>query len=201
MMSGVEDLDAELVWHLNASLSVGPWPVTIDAHGTHGRMPDPGLLEDLRETHGWSPWFTLRFSDGTTHEVVVGRPDDDGSFTLTDADAAEALENTAADEPGPDGMLLEPTPVADTTTWLHRHGFTTREHGRGGTLSGSRLFERPDGWRVRYSCVLGTWSLELSPPEQQQFTSLRRLCRDGHTSWRDALAALIDDPPGVDREL
>lgn len=131
-MSGVEDLNADLEWQLNTSLSIGPWPVTINADSTHGQLRDPDSLEDLRDIHNWSPWFTLRFSDGTTRDVVVGRPDDDGGFTLTNADAAAALEAAAADEPGPDGLLPEPKPVADTTTWLHQHGFTTREHSRGG---------------------------------------------------------------------
>jgi hypothetical protein len=195
MIDDVDDLDADLEWQLNTSLSIGPWPVVINADASNGRLRDPDSLEDLRDIHNWSPWFTLRFSDDTTRDVVVGRPDDDGSFTLINAEAAAALEAAAADEPRPDGLLPEPKPVADTTTWLHQHEFTTREHSRGGAHSGSRLFERQDGWRVRYSCVLGTWTLELSPPEHQQFTSFQHLCRDEHTSWRDALPALISDPP------
>lgn len=142
--------------------------------------------------------FTLRFRNGTTRDVVVGRPDDDGSFTLIDVNAAAALESAAAVEPGPDGPLPEPEPVANTTRWLHEHGFTTREHSRSGTISGSRLFERQDGWRVRYSCVLGTWSLELSRPAHDKYTSFHHLSQDKNTAWRDVLPTLIGDQRNID---
>jgi hypothetical protein len=192
MMVGV---DADLEWQLNGALSIGPWPVCVSADATHGRLRDLDSLEDLRDIHNWDPLFTLRFPNGEKQDVAIGRPDDDGSFTLIDATAAAAMEAVATFDESPDGLLPEPEEVAQTTTWLHEHGFTTREHARGGKLSGSRLFDRGDGWRVRYSCVLGTWSLELSPPAHHRFTSFHRLYRDKNTAWRDALPALIVDPP------
>jgi hypothetical protein len=192
MMGGV---DADLEWQLNTTLSIGPWAVRISTDLTRARLHDLDALEDLREIHGWDPMFTLRFPDGTTCDVAVGRPDDDGTFALIDADTAIALEAAATFSESPDGVLPEPESVANTTTWLHEHGFTTREHARAGKLSGSRLFERQDGWRVRYSCVLGTWSLELSPPTHHRFNSLHHLHPDKNTAWYDALPMFIGDPP------
>lgn len=192
MMVGVE---ADLEWQLNSALSIGPWPVRVSADATHARLRDLDTLEDLRDIHSWDPMFTLRFPDGTTRDVAVGRPDDDGTFILIDADAAAAIEAAATLDEGPNGLLPEPEQIARTTTWLHGHGFATREHSRGGKLSGSRLFERTDGWRVRYTCVLGTWSLELSPPAHHRFTSFHHLCPDESTAWHDALPKLIGDPP------
>ncbi|BCB88739.1 hypothetical protein Psuf_060520 [Phytohabitans suffuscus] len=192
MMVGVE---ADLQWQLNSTLSIGPWPVHVSTDASHARLRDLDALEDLRDIHNWDPMFTLRFSDGITRDVAVSRPDDDGSFTLIDADAAAAIEAATTSDQDPNGLLPEPADVASATAWLHEHGFATREHSRGGKLSGSRLFERSDGWQARYSCVLGTWSLELSPPEHHRFTSFHRLRRDKKTAWRDALPTLIDDPP------
>jgi hypothetical protein len=151
-------------------------------HAIHARLRDLDSLEDLRDIHDWDPMFTLQFPDGTTRDVAVGRPDDDGHFTLIDADAAAAIEAAATSDQDPTRLLPEPADVASATAWLHEHGFATHEHSRGGKLSGSRLFERSDGWRARYSCVLGTWSLELSPPKHHRFTSLHRLCRDKNTA-------------------
>jgi hypothetical protein len=55
MIDGVDDQDADLEWHLNTSLSIGPWPVVIDADASSGRLRDPDSLEDLREIHNWDP--------------------------------------------------------------------------------------------------------------------------------------------------
>ncbi|WP_412738484.1 hypothetical protein [Krasilnikovia sp. MM14-A1259] len=187
-------MDADLEWQANSTLSIGPWPVRISDDATHAQLHDLDTLEDLREIHGWDPFFTLRFPDGTTHDVAVARPDDDGTFLLIDIDAAAALEAAATHE-GTNDLLPEPEQIADTTAWLHQHGFTTREHSRGGRLSGSRLFKRGDGWRARYSCVLGTWSLELSPPGQHRFTSFHHLWPDQATPWHEVLPNLIGDPP------
>jgi hypothetical protein len=190
----MDRVDAELEWQLNNALSIGPWAVSVGTDVTHARLRDMGTLEDLRETHNWDPMFTLRFPDGSTRDVAVGRPDDDGTFALVDVDAVTALEAAATFDEGPDGQLPEPERVARTTGWLHHHGFTTREQSRAGKLSGSRLFERQDGWRVRYSCVLGTWSLELSPPTHHGFNSFNHLCPDKNAAWYDALPTLIGDP-------
>jgi hypothetical protein len=186
-------VDAELEWQLNTALSIGPWAVSVSNDVTHAKLHDTRTLEDLRETHNWGPIFTLRFPDGTTRDVAVGRPDDDGTFALVDIPTVTALEAAATVKESPDGLLSEPEAVANTTTWLHQHGFTTREHSRAGKISGSRLFDRQDGWRVRYNCVLGTWSLELSPPTHHRFSSLRQFCPDKYTAWPDALSTLIGD--------
>lgn len=178
-------VDADLEYPLNSALSIGPWPVRVSADNTRAQLADLDGLEDLREIHGWGPMFTLRLADGATRDVVIGRPDDDGTFALVDPAAAAALEVAATAGHGP---LPEPAHVASTTRWLHEHGFVTREHSRGGTPSGSRLFQRDDDWRVRYSCVLDTWSLELSPPAHHRFTSLRL---DENTTWLDAVSTLV----------
>jgi hypothetical protein len=187
-------MDADLMWGVNSSLSIGPWAVRISADADRATLHDLGTLEDLREIHNWDPIFTLRFTDDTTHDVVVGRPDDDGTFTITDAGTAVALEQeTGGEKAGPGGFLPEPAPVAEATNWLHEHGFGSREHATAGKLCGSRLFDRHDGWRVRYSCVYGTWSLELSPPGRDGFNNLRHFFPHQEPAWRDALPALIGD--------
>jgi hypothetical protein len=186
-------VDADLEWGLNSSLIIGPWAVRISPDAEHATLRDLGTLEDLRQTHNLDPIFTLRFTDDTTHDVVVGRPDDDGAFTITDADTAVALENETGQQGGSGGALAEPAPVAEATGWLHEHGFDTSEQATAGRLCGSRLFERRDGWRVRYSCVYGTWALELSPPGRQGFNSLRHFYPGQEPAWRDALPALIGD--------
>jgi hypothetical protein len=187
-MDGVR---ADLEWRLNTSLSIGPWAVEVSPDLTRGRLCDVGTLEALRETHDWDPVFTLRFADDATIDVAVGRPGDDGTFTLADAEHEMAREAGTPAVESPGGVVPEPGPVADATTWLHEQGFAGREHARSGKLSGSRLFDRQDGWRVRYSCTFGTWSVEVAPPAHQRFTSLRP---DDGTSWRDALRAVIDGP-------
>ncbi|WJK41238.1 hypothetical protein O7608_01950 [Solwaraspora sp. WMMA2056] len=194
-------MDADLEWQLNHALSIGPWPVHVSTDASHARLRDLDTLEDLRDMHDWGPMFTLRFPDGTTRDVAVGRPDDDGSFTLIDADTAAAIEAAAASAQDSEGPLAEPADVATATAWLHDHGFVTRGYSRSGGISGSRLFERGDGWRARYSCVFGTWSLELSSPESSRFTSFHRLCRDKNATWRDALPTLIGDPPHTSTRL
>jgi hypothetical protein len=157
----------------------------------HRRLRDLQLLEDLRDTHDLDPMFTLRFPDGATRTVVLGRPDDDGTFELIDGHVAAEWEAAAVFEETADGFPPEPDAVADTTRWLHEHGFATRHGSRGGKLSGSRHFERDDGWRVRYSCVLGAWSLELSPPGHDRFMNLHRLRPDQDTAWHETLPPLI----------
>jgi hypothetical protein len=78
-------MHADLEWWANSSLMLGPFPVVVeDVRG--GRLRDVDRLEDLRMTHDLDPAFTLRFGDDSTIEVIVGRPDDDGRFTLSALD-------------------------------------------------------------------------------------------------------------------
>jgi hypothetical protein len=184
-------VQADLEWDLSPALSVGPWAVDVSTDGTQARLCDVATLEDLREIHSWSPTFTLRFRDGTSRDVVVRRPADDGTIALSDVGIAIPAEAAAPVAEDPGGPLPEPEPVAETTAWLHEHGFGTREHSRSGHSSGGRTFGRADGWRVRYSCVLGTWTLELSPPAHAGFTTLHT---DQTTTWRATLQDVIGDP-------
>src|SRR5947209_4268627 len=112
MMVVVDGVDADLEWQLNTALSIGPCPVRVSADTTHGQLRDLHSLEDLRDIHNWDPLFTLRFPDGATRDVFVGRPDDDGSFTLIDASAAAAMEAAVTVEQDPHGIMPEPEPVA-----------------------------------------------------------------------------------------
>ncbi|MEV6345503.1 hypothetical protein [Actinoplanes sp. NPDC051851] len=158
---------------------IGPFRVVI-ADVASGKLCDPAQLEDLRQTHDLDPAFTLRFADDSTIEVVVGRPGDDGGFTLT------ALDDNAT------GDFAETEDVALTTSWLTANGFTHVQSTSSTGGNGSRWFARDDGWEVRYQCVLGVWTLELKPPgaTYADFTRLRT--RTGEPCWHHELPDLIN---------
>lgn len=80
-------MDADLEWWLNDSTMIGPIPVLVHDDAAAGRLRDIAALEELRSIHDLDALFTLRFRDGSTAEVIVGRPGDDGGFTLTGAEA------------------------------------------------------------------------------------------------------------------
>ncbi|WP_430781763.1 hypothetical protein [Actinoplanes sp. G11-F43] len=74
---------ADLMWRLNGSLAVGPWPVTISPDLTRATLQNLSTLADVREIHGWNPYFTLQFADDSTFDVTVGHPGD-GTLTLAE---------------------------------------------------------------------------------------------------------------------
>lgn len=176
-----ELVEAQLEWWANSSFAFGPFPVVVEDVQT-GRLRHTTHLEDLRQTHDLDPAFTLRFGDDTTIEVVVGRPDDEGRFSLT------ALEETGT------GEFTEPEDVALTAAWLTEHGFVNSQTTSSSGGNGSRLFERNDGWEVRYQCVLGTWTLELKPPQGAYVDFARVRVRTTQPCWHEELPELITRP-------
>jgi hypothetical protein len=56
---------------------------------------------------------------------------------------------------------------------------------------GTRLFERNDGWEVRYQRVLGAWTLELKPPQGTYVDFSRVRVRTTESCWRKELPELI----------
>ena len=174
-------MNASLEWWANSSFLVGQFPVVVEDVRT-GRLRDVAHLEELRQTHDLDPAFTLRFGDNSTIDVVVGRPDDDGWFGPSDLQD----EDTAA--------FTEPEDVARTAAWLTANGFVNSWSTSSTGGNGSWLFERDDGWAIRYQCVLGTWTLELQPPHGT-FVSLCRVhVRATASCWHrevpDVLAVL-----------
>lgn len=171
-------MDGDLEWWANSSFMLGPFPIVVEDVRT-GRLRDVTHLENLRQTHDLDPAFTLRFGDDSTIEVVLGRPDDDGRFTLS------ALEENGT------GEFSETDDVALTVVWLTEHGFVNTQSTSSTGGNGTRLFERNDGWEVRYQCVLGVWTLELKPP-QGRYVSFTRV-RPGvaEPCWHEELPELI----------
>jgi hypothetical protein len=171
-------VDADLEWWANSSFMFGPFAVVVEDTRT-GRLQDPAHLEDLRQTHDLDPAFTLRFGDGSTIEVIVGRPDDDGRFALS------ALEDNDT------GEFTETGDVARTAAWLSEHGFVSVQSTSSTGGNGSRLFVRDDGWEVRYQCVLGAWTLELKPPQGTYVSFTRVRTRTAEPAWHVELPELI----------
>jgi hypothetical protein len=75
-------VEATLEWWANSTLAMASFPIVVENERT-GRLRDVTHREDLRQTHDLDEAFTLRFSDDSTIEVLISRPDDDGRFTLT----------------------------------------------------------------------------------------------------------------------
>ncbi len=165
-------------WWANGSFMLGPFPVVVEDIQT-GRLREVAHLEDLRQTHDFDPAFTLRFGDGSTVEVIVGRPDDDGRFGLS------ALEENGT------GEFTETGDVALTAAWLTEHGFVNVESTSSTGGNGSRRFVRNDGWEVRYQCVLGIWTLELKPPQGAYVSFSRVRVRVAEPCWHHELPELI----------
>ena len=170
-------MDANLEWWANTSFMLGPFPIVVEDAQT-GRLRDVAHLEDLRQTHDFDPAFTLRFEDDSTIAVVVGRPDDEGRFGLS------ALEDNGT------GEFTETEDVSLTATWLTEHGFVNVSTSSSGG-NGSRLFERTDGWEVRYQRVLGAWTLELKPPHATYVSFLRVRLQTTEPCWHQELPQLI----------
>ncbi|MEV4510241.1 hypothetical protein AB0K00_14900 [Dactylosporangium sp. NPDC049525] len=171
-------MEADLEWWANGSFALGPFPVVVEDVRA-GRLRDVTHLEDLRQTHDLDPAFTLRFDDDATIEVIVGRPDDDGRFSLT------ALEENGT------GEFTETGDVARTAAWLTEHGFGNAQSTSSTGGNGSRLFVRDDGWEVRYQRVLGVWTLELKPPHGAYVSFSRVRASTGEPCWHQELPELI----------
>ena len=171
-------MDADLEWRANSWFVVGPFPVVVEDERS-GRLRDVTHLEDLRQTHDLGPAFTLVFSDDSMIEVIVGRPDDDGRFALS------ALAENGT------GEFVETDDVALTAAWLTEHGFVNAQSTFGTGGNGTRLFERNDGWAVRYQCVLGVWTLELKPPQGAYVSFSRVRSRTSEPCWHEELPELI----------
>ncbi|GAA1040437.1 hypothetical protein GCM10009557_61740 [Virgisporangium ochraceum] len=171
-------MDATLEWWANSSFMLGPFDVVVEDVRV-GRLRDVARLEELRQTHDLGPEFTLRFGADDTVEVVVGRPDDDGRFGLG------ALEDNAT------GEYTETDDVALTAAWLTGAGFVNTESTSGTGGSGSRLFQRDDGWEIRYQCVRGTWTLELKPPHGRYISFPRARVRTTEPCWREEVPELV----------
>jgi hypothetical protein len=171
-------VDADLEWWANQSFMLGPFPVVVEDTRA-GRLRDLTNLEDLRQTHDLDPAFTLRFGDGSTIEVIVGRPDDDGRFGLS-----ALTENDT-------GEFTETVDVARTAAWLTEHGFVNAQSTSSTGGNGSRQFVRDDGWEVRYQCVLGTWTLELKPPHGTYVSFTRVRTCTAEPCWHQELPELI----------
>ncbi|MFB9410520.1 hypothetical protein [Dactylosporangium matsuzakiense] len=171
-------MDASLEWWANRSTLLGRFSVVVEDVRT-GRLRDVAHLEELRELHDLDPVFTLRFGDDSTIDAVVGRPDDDGRFELS---SPQGDDTTA---------FTEPEDVTLTAAWLTANGFVNSWSTSSTGGNGSRLFERDDGWAVRYQCVLGTWTLELQPPHGTFVSFSRVRDRAGTSSWHRELPALI----------
>jgi hypothetical protein len=171
-------VDGDLEWWANSWFVLGPFPVVVE-DVRHGRLRDVTHLEDLRQTHDLDPAFTLRFGDDSRIEVILGRPGDDGRFTLSTLE-----ENTT-------GEFTETDDVALTAAWLTGHGFTETMSTSSTGGNGTRSFERNDGWGVRYQCVLGAWTLELKPPQGTYVSFSRVRTRTSAPSWHEELPELI----------
>ena len=171
-------VEANLEWWGNSSFMIGPFPVVVDDVRS-GQLRDVTHLEDLRQTHDLDPMFTLRFGAGSTIEVLLDRPDDDGRFGLN-----SSPENAT-------GEFAETDDVALTAAWLTEHGFANVESTSSAGGSGSRLFVRADGWEVRYQCVADTWTLELKPPQGRYVSFSRIRIRTTKPCWHEELPELI----------
>lgn len=171
-------VDASLEWWANGSTLLGLFPVIVEDVRA-GRLRDVVHLEELRQIHDLDPVFTLRFGDDSTIDVVVGRPDDDGRFGLSSLRGDDTT------------VFTEPEDVALTAAWLTANGFVNSWSTSSTGGNGSRLFERDDGWAVRYQCVLGTWTLELQPPLGTFVSFSRVRVRAGAPCWHRELPDLI----------
>ncbi|GAB7050896.1 hypothetical protein [Catenuloplanes indicus] len=175
-------MEADLEWWATSSFMVGPVPVVVHEDATAGRVRDLAALEELRFMHDVDALFTLRFRDGSAVEVIVGRPGDDGEFTLTGAEAEAGLAE-----------FSETDDVARTAAWLTEQRFVTARSARSGA-TGSRLFVRDDGWEVRYTCVLGAWTWELKPPGGAWVSFPEVRAETGEPCWHREIPHLIATP-------
>ncbi|GIJ48043.1 hypothetical protein Val02_49290 [Virgisporangium aliadipatigenens] len=89
------------------------------------------------------------------------------------------------------GEFTETDDVVRTAAWLTEAGFinTLSTSSTGG--NGSRLFEREDGWEIRYQCVLGTWTLEMKPPHGTYVSFSRIRVHTTEPCWYQEVPELI----------